>query len=106
MVSSVPRVHLCCVCPLWARQFADAFNQPLSFDTSSVTDTSHMFEVRLRLRLLPTMDLPCTLGHAMLLALETRRTSPHLLLVRVVSVRREQTAHLVRMGGHFGLRLR
>jgi len=49
------------VCPLWARQFADAFNQPLSFDTSSVTDMGYMFHVRFRLRLLPTF--PSCVGH-------------------------------------------
>ena len=32
---------------LWdARQDADAFNQPLSFDTSSVTTMDYMFQVR------------------------------------------------------------
>ena len=38
-------------CPLWTRQVAAAFNQPLSFDTSSVTDMSRMFWVRFHLRL-------------------------------------------------------
>jgi len=28
------------------RQYASAFNQPLSFDTSKVTDMSYMFQVR------------------------------------------------------------
>ena len=28
------------------RQYAKAFNQPLSFDTSKVTDMNRMFEVR------------------------------------------------------------
>ena len=28
------------------RQYASAFNQPLSFDTSSVTDMPYMFQVR------------------------------------------------------------
>ena len=41
---------------------ASAFNQPLSFDTSSVTDMSYMFYVRFRLRLLPT--LPSWAKHA------------------------------------------
>ena len=36
--SSMPR--------LWTRQNARAFNQPLSFDTSSVTSMQYMFEVR------------------------------------------------------------
>ena len=49
-------------CPLWTRQFADRFNQPLSFDTSSVTDMSDMFHVRFRLRLLPS--LPSRATHA------------------------------------------
>ena len=50
-------------CPLWTRQAtAYAFNQPLSFDTSSVTDMSLMFNVRFRLRLLP--PLPSWATHA------------------------------------------
>ena len=49
-------------CPLWTRQFADRFNQPLSFDTSSVTDMRYMFRVRFRLRLLPS--LPSRATHA------------------------------------------
>jgi hypothetical protein len=36
-------------CPLWTRQSADAFSQPLSFDTSSVTDMNGMFRVRFHL---------------------------------------------------------
>ena len=47
--------------PLWTRQSAIAFDQPLSFDTSSVTDMSSMFQVRFRLRLLPVIALPCKL---------------------------------------------
>ena len=31
---------------LWTRQKAQAFNQPLSFDTSSVTTMQNMFYVR------------------------------------------------------------
>ena len=38
---------------LWTQQNAAAFNQPLSFNTSSVTDMSAMFGVRFRLRLCP-----------------------------------------------------
>jgi hypothetical protein len=41
--------------PLWTRQYAAAFNQPLSFDISSVTDMSDMFLVRFRLRLMSTI---------------------------------------------------
>ena len=49
--------------PLGARQDADAFNLPLSFDTSSVIDMSLMFYVRFRLRaLLP--PLPSLATHA------------------------------------------
>ena len=42
------------------RQEADAFNQPLSFDTSSVTDMSYMFFVRSAraLPLIPRWFLP------------------------------------------------
>ena len=32
--------------PFDSRQYASAFNQPLSFDTSSVTNVQHMFNVR------------------------------------------------------------
>ena len=48
------------------RQDADAFNQPLSFDTSSVTDMSHMFGVRSAHALppIPSRALACTL-HAL-----------------------------------------
>jgi len=41
-------------CLLWTRQNADAFNQLLSFNTSSVTNMGAMFRVRFRLRVLPT----------------------------------------------------
>ena len=45
------------------RQDADVFNQPLSFDTSSVTDMSHMFGVRSAHALspIPSRALACTL---------------------------------------------
>ena len=42
--------------PFWTRQGAYAFNQPLSFDTSSVTTMYSMFWVRFRLRLLPPLS--------------------------------------------------
>ena len=32
--------------PLYSRQLTSSFNQPLSFDTSSVTNMGHMFYVR------------------------------------------------------------
>jgi len=41
--------------PPWTRQRTAAFNQPLSFDTSSVRSMGYMFVVRFRLRLLPTL---------------------------------------------------
>ena len=37
--------HLCLP---WTRQNARAFNQPLTFDASSVTSMRYMFQVRLR----------------------------------------------------------
>ena len=40
--------------PFWTPQNADAFNQLLSFNTSSVTNMGAMFRVRFRLRVLPT----------------------------------------------------
>ena len=46
---SVPHAFTCVGCPLWTRQSADAFSQPLSFDTSSVTDMNGMFRVRFHL---------------------------------------------------------
>jgi len=49
-------------CSFWTRQGADAFNQPLNFDTSSVTNMSYMFYVRFPLRLLPA--LPSWATHA------------------------------------------
>jgi len=51
---SVPRASLCWVLLFWTPQSATAFNQPLSFDTSGVTDMNRMFHVRFRLRLLTT----------------------------------------------------
>eukprot|EP00964_Phaeocystis_antarctica_P074640 scaffold45948_cov58-Phaeocystis_antarctica.AAC.2 len=60
--SSMPCVSSLIECPLWTRQYANAFNQPLSFDTSSVTTMGSMFEVRFRLRLLP--PLPSRATHA------------------------------------------
>jgi hypothetical protein len=41
--------------PFWTRQNANAFNQLLSFNTSSVTNMGAMFRVRFRLRVLPTL---------------------------------------------------
>jgi hypothetical protein len=44
-------------CPLWTRQRADVFNQPLSFDSSSVTAMNDMFYVRFRQRV-QSSELP------------------------------------------------
>ena len=57
--------------PLFPRQDARAFNQPLSLDTSSVTDMRSMFMVR-SARALPA---PSTVGATLLLAPPT--TPPH-----------------------------
>jgi len=46
------------------RQYADAFNQPLSLDTSSVITMSSMFSVRFRLRRLPPRPSWATQAHA------------------------------------------
>ena len=56
----VPRIA-CSPCD--SRQFASAFNQPLSFDTSSVTDMGYMFMVCPWPALPPICSraLPCTL---------------------------------------------
>ena len=52
-VAATQRPHVSRALPLLAsharlstRQLATAFNQPLSFDTSKVTDMGHMFYVR------------------------------------------------------------
>ena len=50
--------------PFDFRQHASAFNQPLTFDTSSVTHMDHMFTVRsppCPLLLICSRALPCTL---------------------------------------------
>ena len=41
---------------LSTRQVASAFNQPLSFDTSSVTDMGYMFYVRSARALAPSLQ--------------------------------------------------
>ena len=49
--------------PLSTRQLAEAFNQPLSFDTSRVTTMEEMFEVHSTRALSPdsSQTFPCTL---------------------------------------------
>ena len=66
---SVPYAFPSDGCLLWTRQYAAAFNQPLSFDTSSVTGMKQMFDVRFRLRLLPPLPSWAT-------------RTPHALLIR------------------------
>jgi hypothetical protein len=46
------------------RQFATAFNQPLSFDTSRVTEMNYMFAVRSARALGPQALSPALLVHA------------------------------------------
>ena len=41
-----PTLRLASYALLSTRQSAKAFNQPLGFDTSSITDMGYMFEVR------------------------------------------------------------
>ena len=48
------------IAPLVARQKASAFNQPLSFDTSSVTSMSYMFKVLPIVHLGPLLHRCCT----------------------------------------------
>ena len=78
------------VCPPFdSRQYASAFNQPLSFDTSSVTTMAYMFYVRSSPCPAPNLQsspLPCTLR------LHRDRTPPsclpaHLAPQRMPSVR-------------------
>ena len=109
------------VCPACdPRQEAKAFNQPLSWDTSSVNDMRHMFGVRYSPRPAPksahVYPLPCTLhtprsrpGHPREAARASHLTplTPSLRLGRgQTPVRRQQAAHPLRVGGHPGLRLR
>ena len=97
---------------LSTRQFAVAFNQPLSFDTSSVTAMDYMFSVR-SARALPPPALSRSLPvHAACTAvaprpLTARRMCPLFdSAERKLPVRRQQAAHPLRVGGHLGLRLR
>jgi len=101
------------------RQDARAFNQPLSWDTSKVTNIGGMFTVR-SARALTANSLESGLPRAC--RLRRRRLTPSRLpartsprfscappfdsAVRKLLVRREQAAHPLRVGGHLGLRLR
>ena len=64
---------------LVTRQYASAFNQPLSLDTSSVTDMGSMFYVR-SARALPSAS---TVGASLLLAPPTHPHPPSRLLARM-----------------------
>eukprot|EP00964_Phaeocystis_antarctica_P144621 scaffold110472_cov45-Phaeocystis_antarctica.AAC.1 len=94
-----------------SRQVASAFNQPLSFDTSSVTNMWGMFSVRSSP--CPAPNLQPSPPHARCvrrgrpppprppgLHLTPHRMPP---AVRKLLVQRQQAAHPLRMGGHLGL---
>ena len=87
-------------CPAFdSRQQASAFNQPLSFDTSSVTATSYMFQVRSspcpapNLQPSPFLQAACT-AVARRLPTADRCTSlrPHALLSTLGSTPRCSTS--------------
>ena len=59
---------------LWTRQSATSFNQPLSFDTSSVTNIDYMFMVRLRA--CPCAHSPIGLANPLHAPRSTPRPSP------------------------------
>ena len=74
---------------------ASAFNQPLSFDTSSVTDMRYMFYVRSSRALLPICRaLPCTLRAPPLRAIyRLPPLAPHRMpSVRLGSTRQRSTS--------------
>jgi len=105
--------------PFDSRQHAYAFNQPLSWDLSSLTEIGYMFFVR---------SSPCPLTHIALGPCPARcihrgcfpplphlAPRPHLAPHRILSfrlsavhrllVRRQQAVDSLRMGGLLGLRL-
>ena len=59
---SWPPMSLSWYASLWTRQYATVFNQPLSFDTSKVTNMNHLFYVRSARALAVTHQSgpPCT----------------------------------------------
>ena len=96
---------------LSTRQWARAFNQPLSFDTSKVTYMSYMFLVRSARALTPT-----ALSRTLFVCTPLSLPSPHALSSRFACppfdsagrkllVRRQQAAHPLRVGGHLGFPL-
>ena len=98
------------VCPPFdSRQRASAFNQPLSFDTSSVTNMHGMFYVRSAPCLAPNLQSSPLLHAASRLPAHTSYRSvcsPCDSAGRKLPVQRQQAAHPLRVGGHLGLRLR
>ena len=114
-----PGLHLAPhrMCPsLLTRQYASAFNQPLSFDTSKVTEMAYMFNVRSARALAPnSLELGLPRAHPpapppphTLPPPGPHRMRPSLRLGtgRKLLVRREQAAHPLRVGGQPGRRLR
>ena len=98
---------------LSTRQNAKAFNQLLSFDTSSFDmDMSLMFYVRSARALAPTALSQAILVHAACAAVAPRPLTPHRACPPIDSagrkllVERQQAAHPLRLGGHLGLRFR
>ena len=98
---------------LLTRQYASSFNQPLSLDTSSVTDMTYMFMVRSG-RALPAASAAGPSLHAACVAAASpcppdhpARTSPLLLCFPLHSagrkqfVRREQAPHPLCMVGQY-----
>ena len=103
--------------PTW--QSASTFNQPLSFDTSSVTDMQAMFDVRSARALAPSLESgPALRAACAAAALRpcTLRPSAYRPAPRPASycalfdsagykrpVQRQQALDPLRMGGHLGL---
>ena len=107
--------------PFDSRQSAKAFNQPLSFDTSSVTNMRDMFKVRFS-RACPQLAQSSPYLHAACPAVEPATSrpppawpapyAPHRTVCppfyaaeRKRPVQRQQAAHPLRMGEQLGLRL-
>ena len=98
-------------------QSATAFNQPLSFDASSVTNMDGMFYDYVRSRSCPppnlqSSPLPRTDAACTAVASPPARSSPNIVRPsfdsagRKLPVRCQQAAHPLRVGGNLDLRLR
>ena len=79
---------------------ASAFNQPLSFDTSSVTNMAYMLRVRCSQSAVEPSTAHATSYRSVCPA------PPCDSAERKLPVQRQQAAHPLRVGGHLGLRLR